>query len=43
MSMTAQARSAYTSASLQTATPAQLIHQLCDRLLLDLERGLRAR
>ncbi len=38
--MTTDARSAYMNASIATAGPAQLLVMLCERLVLDLERGL---
>lgn len=38
----ADARAAYQSSSIATATPGQLLVMLCDRLVLDVERGLRA-
>ena len=42
MTMTQQARAAYTSANLKTASPEQLLIQLWERLVLDVERGVRA-
>ncbi len=33
------ARNAYLGASIQTASPARLLVMLCDRLVLDLQRG----
>lgn len=36
------ARNAYLNASVTTATPATLVTMLCDRLVLDVERGLAA-
>lgn len=42
MTMTQQARSVYASANVATASPQQLMLLLWDRLVLDLERGLRA-
>ena len=36
------ARSAYVGASVQTASPARLLVMLCERLVLDVERGLAA-
>jgi flagellar protein FliS len=42
MSLAQQARSAYTNSNLRTASPEQLLIQLWDRLVLDVERGLRA-
>ena len=40
--MTRDARSAYMNASVATAGPAQLLVMLCERLVLDVERGLEA-
>ncbi len=40
--MQQQARSAYTSGNLGTASPQKLLLLLWDRLVLDVERGLRA-
>jgi len=36
------ARSAYLDASIATASPARLLVMLCDRLVLDVRRGLEA-
>jgi len=36
------ARTAYVGASIQTASPARLLVMLCERLVLDVERGLTA-
>ena len=40
--MTADARSAYMNATVSTAGPAQLLVMLCERLVLDVQRGLDA-
>ena len=40
--MTTDARSAYMNASVATAGPSQLLVMLCQRLVLDVERGLDA-
>lgn len=40
--MQQQARTAYTTATLGTASPQKLMLMLWDRLVLDVERGLRA-
>lgn len=40
--MTTDARSAYMNASVSTAGPAQLLVMLCERLVLDVQRGLDA-
>jgi flagellar protein FliS len=37
--MNASARNAYLGNSVQTASPARLLVMLCDRLVLDLQRG----
>ena len=38
----AEARAAYQGSAVGTAAPARLLVMLCDRLVLDVERGLRA-
>lgn len=40
--MTTDARSAYMNATVSTAGPAQLLVMLCERLVLDVERGLHS-
>ncbi len=40
--MTTDVRSAYMTASISTAGPAQLLVMLCERLVLDVERALQS-
>lgn len=40
--MMTQARAAYLDASIATASPARLLVMLCERLVLDVQRGLEA-
>ena len=40
--MMMNARTAYMEASVQTADPSRLLVMLCDRLVLDVQRGLAA-
>src|SRR3546814_18149700 len=40
--MNPNARNAYLASSVTTASPARLLVMLCERLVLDIERGLQA-